>query len=247
MASKGAVYNTFCGIPTSQPDAGVFDFTNTSVVYQIVEWYGSTCVAFVIEHSRLGDLLAGEEERGQCKLIVHEKKEGSSKYLCSFGKLRRTADHAKVSAGPSQAAEGHKRSAVAFGDSCKRGCQYWLKWNLLLERNGVAVVGVLVNARGQHSEVQGKETVRVLEHVDGRGGKLSEECRLYVRKQLQLDLTTGQIQKGACIIMSSALEATCSCSPGAGSLNQCPSRTNSDCPSGVSCGGSCSLCLSVQL
>jgi hypothetical protein len=166
------VVHTFDRIPTSRPSAGAFDFTDSWVEFRIVKWCGTPgVVAFCIEHSRLDDLLAGEEARGHCKLILPDKSSG--KYLCSFGKLRSKAKHAKAPAGPSLTEGGERRSAIAHGDSCKRGCEYWLKINLLPDRNGV--VGVFVSAQGQHSEVKGTERVGVIEHTGG--GTLSEECR----------------------------------------------------------------------
>jgi hypothetical protein len=212
MSTSGVVFNTFFDIPTSQPSPGAFDFTHDSVAFRSVVWQNTPgVVAFCIEQSRLADLLEGEKARGLCNLIVHDKKKaGSVKYRCSFGKLRTKAHLAKASAGPSQTEAGNRRSAIAHGDSCKRGCEFWLKYNVLPSRRGVAVIGVLLNAKGQHSEAQGSETVGVLQHTGGRG-KVSEECRLWVRQALGLELTTGQIEQGAFLAFVCAHEATCLC------------------------------------
>jgi hypothetical protein len=189
--ATAVVVHTFDSIPKSRPSAGAFDFTDSSVEFRIVKWCGTPgVVAFCIEHSRLG-----EEARGHCKLILHDKR--SCKYLCSFGKLRSKAKHAKASAGPSLTEGGERRSAIAHGDSCKHGCEYWLKTSLLPGRHCVVVIGVFVSAQGQHSEVKETERVGVIEHTGG--GTLSEECRFYVRQALLLDLTTGQIERGACV------------------------------------------------
>jgi hypothetical protein len=120
--ATAVVVHTVDSIPTSRPSAGAFDFIDSSVEFRIVKWSGTPgVIAFCIQHSRLDDLLEGEEARGHCKLILYDK--SSCKYLCSFCKLRSKAKHAKASAGPSLTEGGERRSAIAHGDSCKRGCK----------------------------------------------------------------------------------------------------------------------------
>jgi hypothetical protein len=146
-------------------------------------------VAFCVPVDRVADFIAGEEERGLCKLLKNKTYKSDDVntpvsgelYLCCFGKERKKNHQAKAASAPVlETAPGKRRSKIVHHESSKLGCTYSLSWREF-SREGERYAAVFVRNGGLH--VRDGETVIL--HGPASAScdlPLTEECRDFVRQ-----------------------------------------------------------------
>lgn len=199
---RGAwVENAMFDVEVSCPPPGAFDATCPQLVTQVKGkvYQMEDVVCFCVGRERVRDLIDGEETRGMCKLVRHNEYKDADGHVygefydCCYGPERKRPYKAKAALGaPLTLPKGARRGAICHGESVKRDCGYALSWREF-KRGDHTLAAIFMPNHAQHA-VKGQEALvhgRYCPRLDK--GKLTDECKEFVRGLLLLKSTPNQI------------------------------------------------------